>query len=208
MLLRHIGFQFSIVPSHADESFPPHLNPAQVPALLAQRKAEAIFIDHSESLVLASDTVVILGQRILNKPADRDDAIRMLNLLSGATHKVVTAVHLNGPDGLSKPFEDETLVTFSKLSPGAIERYVDQFQPFDKAGAYGAQECLPANFNPCSAIEMEFLRSIEKTDLVQSSMNTGEKARVEAIAKIDGSFFTVMGFPIHLVHSHLLPYRA
>ena len=208
MLLRQIGFQFSIVPSHADESFPEQLDPAQVPALLAKRKAEAIFNDYQESLVLASDTVVILGSEILNKPVDREDAIRMLKLLSGATHKVITAVHLKGPGGLSKPFEDHTLVTFQKLNAASIERYVDQFQPFDKAGAYGAQECLPLNFNPCSHIEMEFLASIEKTDLVQSSMNTGGKDRVEAIAKIDGSFFTVMGFPIHLVHNHLQPYRA
>jgi len=208
MLLRQIGFQFSIVPSHADESFPAHLNPDQVPALLAKRKAEAIFNDYPESLVVASDTVVILGSDILNKPADREDAIRMLKLLSGVTHKVITAVHLKGPDGLSNPFEDHTLVTFHKLNAASIERYVDQFKPYDKAGAYGAQECLPQNFNPCSTTEVEFLGSIEKSDLVHSSMNTDGKDRVEAIAKIDGSFFTVMGFPIHLVHHHLLPYRA
>lgn len=208
MLLREIGFRCTIVPSHADESFPSDMNVALVPTLLAQRKAETVFADHQTSIVLASDTVVILGNMILNKPVDRADAIRMLNLLSNVTHKVITAVHIKGPDS-SDSFEDATNVTFRKLSRPTIENYVDRFQPYDKAGAYGAQECLPAGFSPCSKEETEFLASIGKSSLVGDSMNTTHgSAGIEAIDKIDGSYFTVMGLPVHLVYRHLLPFHA
>jgi septum formation protein len=208
MLLRQIGLTCSVVPSHADESFPADMPVTLVPALLAERKAATVFVEHPDSIVLASDTVVILGQVILNKPADRADAIRMIKLLSGETHTVITAVHLKGP-GFADSFEDATRVTFRKLSPSSIEEYVDRFQPFDKAGAYGAQECLPAGFNPCSEEETRFLASIGKENLVAASMNNAKgQSHVEVIDRIDGSYFTVMGLPIHLVYRHLLPFNA
>lgn len=206
MLLRQIGFLFTVLPSHADESFPNDIHPALVPALLAKRKAEAVFIDHQDSVILASDTVVILDNAILNKPVDRADAIRMLTMLSGVTHTVITAVHLKGP-GISDKFEDRSQVTFRKLSERSIGKYVDEYRPFDKAGAYGAQECLPPGVNPCSDEENEFLSSIHKTDLVEKSLN-GPESRVEIIDSISGSFFTVMGLPIHLVYRHLAPFHA
>jgi len=206
MLLRQIGFLFAVIPSHADESFPDNMHPSLVPALLAKRKAEAVYVDHQDSIILASDTIVILNGVILNKPADRDDAIRMLKMLSGVTHTVITAVHLKGP-GISNKFEDISSVTFRKLSEKTISKYVDEFQPFDKAGAYGAQECLPPGINPCSEEEMQFLDSIGKASLVERSLNSPE-SRVEVIDAISGSFFTVMGLPVHLVHRHLTPFHA
>jgi septum formation protein len=203
MLLREIGFDFNVLPSHVDESFPDDTNVMQVPALLAKRKADAVAGDHPEAVVLASDTVVILHGRILNKPVDRNDAIRMLGLLSGEAHTVVTAVNIRSAE-VSCAFEDVTQVHFRTLSAEEISSYVDNFSPLDKAGAYGAQECLPPHFNPCSEEERTFLASIGRTDLIGKSMNYDRVAdRLEAITRLDGSYFTVMGLPIHLVHAHL-----
>jgi septum formation protein len=208
MLLREIGFKFSVVPSHADESFPGDMDAMKVPALLAARKASVIAEDHPDAIVLASDTIVILDGDILNKPVDRSDAIRMLGLLSGATHTVVTAVDICS-GGKHLAFDDVTRVTFKALTRAAIERYVDNFSPLDKAGAYGAQECLPTHFNPCSREEQEFLESIGRNDLVSKSMNHDQKAdRLDAIARLEGSYFTVMGLPIHLVYRHMTAFRA
>lgn len=208
MLLREIGFDFTVLPSHADESFPEDTSVMQVPALLARRKADAVGDRHPEAVVLASDTVVILGGRILNKPVDRDDAIRMLGLLSGATHTVVTAVNIKSAEK-TQALEDVTHVTFRTLSREEIENYVDNFSPLDKAGAYGAQECLPPHYNPCSKEEQSFLASIGRTDLIRKSMNHDRVAdRLEAITALDGSYFTVMGLPIHLVYAHLKDFNA
>jgi septum formation protein len=208
LLLREIGFNFSVIPSHADESFSEHTAVADVPAMLAKRKAHAISSLHPDAIVLASDTIVILGKQILNKPLDRDDAIRMLSLLSGAVHTVVTAVEISAP-GTSASFSDVTNVTFKVLQRRDIESYVDNFSPMDKAGAYGAQECLPAHFNPCSAEEIEFLQTIGRTDLIAKSMNHEHtRDRLDAIEKLEGSYFTVMGLPIHLVSAHLSRFNA
>lgn len=208
MLLREIGFDFNVVPSHADESFPGDTDVMQVPALLAKRKADAVAGDRREAIVLAADTVVILRGQILNKPLDRDDAIRMLSLLSGATHTVVTAVSLKSATD-SRAFEDVTKVSFRTLSDKEIKSYVDNFSPLDKAGAYGAQECLPHLFNPCSGEERIFLASIGRTDLIGKSMNHDRVAdRLEAITRLEGSYFTVMGLPIHLVYAHIKELNA
>ena len=122
-------------------------------------------------IIIASDTVVILKDKIMNKPADRADAICMLSALSGNTHTVITGVCL-----LSKSkkdvFDDRTEVTFNKLTPQEIEFYIDNYKPFDKAGAYGAQDWLG----------------------------------MIGIGKINGSYFTVMGLPMHKVYTHLMAF--
>jgi septum formation protein len=208
LLLHEIGFDFSVVPSHADESFSQETSVMQVPRLLAKRKADVVAEGNPGSIVLASDTIVILNGDILNKPVDRQDAIRMLGILSGATHTVITAVAISSNETHIE-FEDITRVTFRKLLTKEIEGYVDNFSPLDKAGAYGAQECLPPHFNPCSQDERSFLAAIGKTSLIERSMNHDRVAdRLEAITRLDGSYFTVMGLPIHLVYGHLKTFDA
>src|SRR5258707_9642360 len=93
-LLKEIGLKFTVDPPHFDESFPNHLPVEIVPAYLAEKKAKALLSKIKNEIVIASDTVVILNSRILNKPANRKDAIQMLNDLSGHTHTVITAVCL------------------------------------------------------------------------------------------------------------------
>ncbi len=202
-LLKEIGLEFSIDPPHIDESFPSDMAIEKVPAYLAEKKAKALLGKITNEIVIASDTVVILNQRILNKPSDRKEAIQMLSDLSGHTHTVITGVCL-----LSKNktdcFDDRTNVTFKKLSSTEIEFYIDNFKPFDKAGAYGAQDCLPSGMNPCSPKEINFLHHINNTTLIQNTITESQtKNRIVIIEKIAGSYFTVMGLPIHKVYERL-----
>ncbi|HTH57231.1 MAG TPA: Maf family protein [Cyclobacteriaceae bacterium] len=167
-LLKEIGLEFTVDPPHIDESFPADMPVEKIPGYLAEKKAKALLPKITDEVVIASDTVVILENKILNKPADRSDAISMLSFLSGKTHTVITAVCF-----LSKAkmdcFEDRTEVTFKKLSTEEIEFYIDHYKPYDKAGAYGAQDWIG----------------------------------MVAVEKIAGSYFTVMGLPIHKVYEHL-----
>ncbi|MBX2896300.1 MAG: septum formation protein Maf [Cyclobacteriaceae bacterium] len=206
-LMREIGFLFTVRVPDIDESFSASIPAVDVPAYLAEKKARVFEADLQDEVVVASDTVVILNNEILNKPTDRNDAINLLRKLSGKTHTVVTAVCL-----LSKTksicFSDQTHVTFRSLSQKDIEFYIDHFKPLDKAGAYGAQDCLPENFNPCSKEEINFLNSIGRHNLIEQTITqpaTG--TRITIIDKMVGSYFTVMGLPIHLVYQKLYSFR-
>lgn len=202
-LMREIGFEFTVRVPDIDESFPTDMRADVVPVHLAHRKAEVFTPELTHEIVLASDTVVILDHHILNKPADRDDAIRMISMLSGRTHQVITGFCISGSNK-TKTFAERTLVSFKKLSQLDIEQYIDKFKPFDKAGSYGAQECLTPNTNPCSPEEIDFLKSIGKYDLIQKSIVSAEmENRVSIIEKIEGSYFNVMGLPIHRVYQEL-----
>ncbi len=202
-LLKEIGLNFTIDPPHIDESFPEDMPIEKVPCYLAEKKARALLPKITDEIVIASDTVVILGKQILNKPADRQEAIKMLKDLSDKTHIVITAVFLLSKEK-SDYFEDHTDVTFKKLTLEEIEFYVDHYKPFDKAGAYGAQDCLPGGVNPCSHEEINFLERINKVDLIQKTISeTKAGIGIVIIEKIVGSYFTVMGLPIHKVYQRL-----
>jgi len=202
-LMREAGFQFQVLVPDMDESFPVDMEIKAVPSYLAEKKARIFESQLDDAIIIASDTVVILKNEILNKPTDRDDAIDMLSRLSGQTHTVITAVCLLAKEKIDC-FEDHTEVTFNKLTAEEIVYYVDTYQPFDKAGAYGAQDCLPAGVNPCSQEEIEFLKQIHKPELIDKTFTvTTSGIGMNAIFKINGSYFTVMGMPIHLVYAHL-----
>lgn len=167
-LMKEAGYQFRVeAPAH-DEKFPDFMPAEMVPKFLAEEKAKAFLPKITNEIVLAADTVVILRGHILNKPADREDAIKMLNMLAGRTHRVITAVCLLARDKQDN-FDDMTKVTFAQLSTEEIEYYVDTCKPFDKAGAYGAQDWLG----------------------------------MVGIQRIIGSYFNVMGLPMHKVYTHL-----
>lgn len=202
-LMREVGFTFTVRAPDIDESFSADMPAKDVPAYLAQKKANVFEPDLNHEIVVASDTVVILENEILNKPTDRTEAIKMLSRLSGKTHTVVTAVCM-----LSKEktvcFSDQTNVTFRVLSSNDIEYYIDTFKPLDKAGSYGAQDCLPEKFNPCSDEEIEFLNSIGRNDLIEQTITQPATGKaITIIDRLEGSYFTVMGLPIHLVYQNL-----
>lgn len=123
-----------------DETYPPTLLPKEIPAYLSQLKAKA-YNDQLEDneIVITADTVVICDDRVLGKPKDRDEAIAMLKSLRNHTHLVVTGVTLTSTIR-TDTFSETTEVTFGYLSDDEIVEYVDNFRPFDKAGAYGIQE--------------------------------------------------------------------
>jgi septum formation protein len=141
-LLTDLGLAYEIRLREVDESFPPHLRRGAIAEYLARHKAEAYRADLAPTeLLLTADTIVCLDDDVLNKPADATEAHQMLSRLQGRAHQVYTGVCLLPGDGREPVvFADETTVHFRVLSPEEIAFYVMQYQPFDKAGAYGAQD--------------------------------------------------------------------
>ncbi|MBR2326512.1 MAG: septum formation protein Maf [Alistipes sp.] len=125
-----------------EECYPADLEADKVAEYLSQLKSNAYPHALREGdILLTADTVVIAGGEILGKPKDNADAERMLKILSGATHKVVTGVTLRTPSRTIS-FSAESLVTFRVLENEEIEYYVERYRPMDKAGAYGIQEWI------------------------------------------------------------------
>jgi septum formation protein len=168
-ILQDAGVNFESRSKDTNEDFSPTLPKHEVPVYLAKKKAQAFLSDLKENeLLITADTVVIIGEEILNKPGNREEAIKMLSKISGRMHEVVTGVCMTT---LNKKisFSDLTRVFFLPLSQADIEYYVDTHKPFDKAGSYGIQEYIG----------------------------------YIGIEKIEGSYFNVMGLPIHKVIAEL-----
>ena len=125
-----------------DESYPETLPHEEVAAFLARKKAAAYLPALKEDeLLITADTIVLLDGTILGKPADKDDAMRMLRILAGKKHRVITGVCLT-TSGRQESFSDTATVTFGPLSDEEIDYYVSRYDPLDKAGAYGVQEWI------------------------------------------------------------------
>ena len=127
-----------ICPSGADESYSEDVLAETVPEMLAVRKALDISKKYPDDTVVGCDTSVIIDGEILGKPKDASDAERMLKLLSGKTHKVITGCAIF-KGGKSISFSETTEVTFYPLTDKDIQDYLATNEPFDKAGAYGIQ---------------------------------------------------------------------
>lgn len=168
-LLSELGFDYTVQVEHTDEHIPPHMPIFDAAQYLAVKKAEAVLqVLHVPCVVLAADTMVIVDDVILNKPENAMEAFQMLRKLSGRKHTVVTGVAIMSASK-TLTFQDETDVYFSDLSDEVINYYIAHYQPFDKAGAYGAQDWLG----------------------------------MIAIERIEGSYFNVMGLPVHKVFTAL-----
>lgn len=140
-LLAGLGVNFEVrVIKGVSESYPADTPLAEVPVYVAAEKASAYEIGDDE-LVVTADTVVIVDGEILGKPKDRADAHRMLRMISGKTHQVVTGVCLT-TQSEQRRFSVSTDVSFKQLTDKEIYWYIDNFRPFDKAGAYGIQEWI------------------------------------------------------------------
>lgn len=204
-LLKACGLEFTVTPTNIPEDFHKEMPAKSVPRYLAHLKAEASRKENPDAdLIVTADTVVILKNEILNKPTGEAEAIRMLGLLSGRTHEVITAVGLSTKSNLDF-IECKSEVTFRSLHKSEIESYVKDFRPLDKAGAYGAQECLPEGYDPCSQEEKDFLERIGQPGLLKESKPILSSIKpIVAIEKIKGSYFNVMGLPIHLLLDPLL----
>jgi len=156
-LLRSAGISFELQPADLDETPLPSESARECAKRLAREKALAVWRTRPQDLVLGADTVVVVGEAILGKPIDADDAARMLRLLSGRVHQVITGVCLASPSGSGDPAtparasnprsencdvrtsSETTLVTFTVLTDTEIRDYVATGEPMDKAGAYAIQ---------------------------------------------------------------------
>ena len=170
-LLYETGFDFVVEVIPTDESFPENMPTSEVAAYIATQKAEVFRGLHPDKLILTADTVVIIGDTILNKPKDFQEAFNMLSMLSGTTHEVVTAVSLLADDSIYT-VSDTAKVTFRTLEKREINHYIERYKPFDKAGGYGIQEWIGMIGIEC----------------------------------IEGSYYTIMGLPVHIVYQLLKPF--
>ncbi|HEX8314934.1 MAG TPA: Maf family protein [Flavisolibacter sp.] len=139
-LLEWAEVDFEIIVEPTDETYPEELSPQDVAVHIAQQKAAAVR-NRTEKIIIAADTIVVLGKEIIGKPKDRDDAIAILEKLSGHHHKVMTGVVING-NGKELSFADVTDVEFHPLTTAQLTFYVDKYKPYDKAGAYAIQEWI------------------------------------------------------------------
>jgi septum formation protein len=174
-LLRNAGFSFEVQPADIDETLREGEAPRNYVERLAWEKALAVFQSRTADYVLGADTTVVIDRKILAKPEDANDAARMLRLLSGKVHQVITGVCLVSPNGNEsaenyrlKCGSETTLVTMAELSDNEIHEYVATGDPLDKAGSYGIQ-----------GIASRWIRRIE------------------------GDYYNVVGLPVALVYQWL-----
>lgn len=167
--LRELDIDFEIRLKEVEEIYPENLQGCEITDFLAELKAEALTDSLSDDeILITSDTIVWHEGRALGKPADYDHAFSMLQSLSGKTHEVITSVCIKNA-GNSETFNETTKVTFNTLSDEEIKYYLDNYRPYDKAGAYGIQEWIG----------------------------------LVAIARVDGSYATVVGLPVDKVYQRL-----
>ena len=146
-LLKQIGLDFVVAPTDQPEKFDLNLTPDENARVLALEKARDVAKKFTDAVIVAADTIVVLEGVLFGKPIDEEDAHRMLRLLSGKTHTVVTGIAL--VDCSSAKYvvvSEETLVTFRELPDEEIVEYVGGGSPLDKAGAYGIQDDYGAVF--------------------------------------------------------------
>jgi septum formation protein len=136
-----LDFEVRLLPG-IDESYPDDLPTTKISEYIAREKAAAYTGEIGDGeLLLTADTIVVVDDEVLGKPSDEDDARRMLHMISGRTHQVITGVCLATRDE-TRSFSVETDVTFKTLSDSEIDYYIKQYRPFDKAGAYGILEWI------------------------------------------------------------------
>lgn len=140
-LLQRAGISFSVQPAGIAETLLPDEAPRQFAERLAQEKAAAVLAQRPKDVVLGADTIVVVDDEVMGKPKDAHDAIRMLRMLSGRSHQVITGVCLAGavPHDFVDARSETTTVTMSELTDEDIRVYVQTEEPMDKAGAYAIQ---------------------------------------------------------------------
>ena len=137
-LLKSYDLDIEVISSDIEEIIHGDEKPEQIAMALAFQKAYSISLDRKDEVVLGADTLLVLENKILGKPEDRDDAFKTLSLLSGKTHRVITGISIIKGDKKIIDYES-TSVTFRKLNKDQIIKYIDTNEPMDKAGSYGIQ---------------------------------------------------------------------
>lgn len=169
LLMRELGLIYNVLlPEEFDESYPSNLLTKEIPIFLSEKKANYFANLENDTILITADTIVDFQGKVLGKPTNRENAIEMISLLSGNQHIVYTGVTFKNRSNMHS-FLSESKVYFRKLYYEEIVYYVDHFKPFDKAGAYGAQDWIG----------------------------------LVGIEKIEGSYFNVMGLPVHQLYVEL-----
>ena len=166
---KDLNLDFTIQLKPVNEIYPIEFKETEITDYLANLKAEAFSDLDKDDLLITSDTIVWLNNKALEKPKNEAEAFKMLSALSGNEHKVITSVSIKN-NKFQKIFNDTTTVIFKELSDTEIKYYIKNYQPFDKAGAYGIQEWIG------------FI----------------------GIKEIKGSYFNVVGLPIHKLYEELM----
>lgn len=169
-LLAGLDIDFTVdTGNNFEEVYDPSTPIERIPEVLSEGKSYGFHREIADNeILITSDTLVMCGDRVMGKPHSREEAIDMLQALSGRGHKVITAITLRDTKSCITS-SDTAIVYFKDLSNSEIEYYVDNYKPYDKAGAYGIQEWIG----------------------------------YAGIGKIEGSYFTIMGLPVHLVYQEL-----
>ncbi|HLP71433.1 MAG TPA: Maf family nucleotide pyrophosphatase [Bacteroidales bacterium] len=157
-LLRQAGLKFDVVVKDFDESYPVGLNGEEIARYIAERKAESFRNELNDNeILITADTIVWCDGKVLGKPADINETISMLGIISGNTHEVITGVSI-----ISRKkkvvFSDTSKVVFEALTDEEIRYYAEKFRPLDKAGAYGIQEWI--GLVACSRIEGSYFNVV------------------------------------------------
>jgi septum formation protein len=168
-LLRELGLEFEIIVKDFYEIYPEGLRGEEIARYVAHQKAVSMIDELSDNdIVITADTIVWCNNKVLGKPKDFEDAVRILKEISGNTHEVITGVCICSTSK-ERIFSVSTKVTFETLSEEEIRYYVGEFRPYDKAGAYGIQEWIG----------------------------------IAACSYIEGSYFNVVGLPVHRLYKEL-----
>jgi septum formation protein len=166
---KDLDIDFIIQLKEVDEVYPQKLKGSEITDYLANLKSKAFTNLLEKDLLITSDTIVWLNNKALGKPKDAQDAFNMLRALSGKKHNVITSISIKGKY-FQKIVNDTTIVTFKEITDEEIKYYIKNYNPLDKAGAYGIQEWIG------------FI----------------------AIEKIEGSYFNVVGLPVHKLYEELM----
>ncbi|MBR0385104.1 MAG: septum formation inhibitor Maf [Erysipelotrichaceae bacterium] len=166
-IMNRLGIPYKVIVSNISEKLNEQLSLEDKIKDLALQKAQAVFVEHQDCLVIGADTIVELDGEIIGKPHSMTEARAMIRKLSGRTHRVVTAVAIISEDE-TWTVADTAYVTFDEISEEEIERYIQTKEPYDKAGGYAVQGWASV-----------------------------------FITHINGSYYTIMGFPLHLVYRKL-----
>lgn len=157
-LLRELGLEFEIIVKDFNETYPEGLSGEEIARYVAHQKAISLIDGLSDNdIVITADTIVWCKNKVLGKPKDFEDAVRILKEISGNTHEVITGVCICSVSK-ERIFSVSTKVTFETLSDDEIRYYVEEFKPFDKAGAYGIQEWI--GIVACSYIEGSYFNVV------------------------------------------------
>ncbi len=169
LFFKELDLEFNIQVKEIEEKFPKHLKGAEITDFLANLKSQAFTNLTEKDLLITSDTIVWLENKALGKPKNKQEAYTMLKELSGKKHEVITSISIRN-NNFQKIINDTTVVYFKEISDKEITYYINNYNPYDKAGAYGIQEWIG------------FI----------------------AIDKMEGSYFNVVGLPVHKLFKELM----